>query len=379
MTIEIFLNLLFSLSFSGSLLFLIWRIASPYLKKIFSQRVQYFLLLIVLFRFILPVSARYSLIGAFYPFVESTSVYELIFGKGNSASPIIVGENVVIGNNVVLGSVRTPVEKYIVAIWLLVALFLIVQKITKYQSFVKYIKANWIPVDDPKLLDLLSTICEEKKITAPVELYTTPLVSSPLLLGIRKSSIILPHTDLTETQLRHILTHELSHLKSKDILYKWFMQLILCLHWFNPVVYVISKTVNRECEYACDEASTRGLTKEERYDYGMTLIEMTKHSGTYKEKTAAVTLYENPSEIQRRLQAMLGFQQLRPRSAMAVIFISLLMIALAIFIGSYSLFPRQEAHATVSNYMQEESANSYLNHLTDQSVGRPFIYSSEEP
>lgn len=378
MTIELFLNLLVSLSLSGSLVFFIWKIINPFLSKLFTKRVQYYLLLIVLFRFILPISAKNSLIGSFYPMIESTSIYTLIFGEGNSASPIIVGENVIIGNNVVLGSTRTPIEQYIFYAWLLITFFLIVQKITKYQSFIKYIKADWTPVDDPKVLDLLSTICEEKKITAPVELYTTPLVSSPLLLGLRKSSIILPHTALTDTQLCHILTHELSHHKSKDILYKWFMQLVLCIHWFNPLVYVIDKTVNRECEYACDEASTRGLTKEERYDYGMTLIEMTKHSGKYQEKTAAVTLYEHSNEVQNRLKALIVSQKLQPRSAIAVLSISLLMIASALFMGSYAFYPKKEAGSIPYSNTERESMTSELNSLTDQPVGRPFVYSPEE-
>ncbi|MBP1046934.1 M56 family metallopeptidase [Enterococcus sp. BWM-S5] len=378
MTIEQFLNLLFSLSLSGSIVFIIWKLASPYLQKKVTKRVQYYLLLIVLFRFLLPVTAEYSLIGAVYPSLEATSVYELIFGEANSASPIFVGENVVVGNNVVLGSVRTPVDQYLFYIWLIAAFFLLVQKITKYQSFIKYIKSDWMPVDDPEILDLLSTICEEKKITAPIELYTTPLVSSPLLLGIRKSSIILPHTNLTKVQLHHILTHELSHFKSRDLLYKWFMQLILCIHWFNPLVYYINKIVNQECEYACDELSTRGMTKEERYDYGMTLIEMTRHTGTYKEKTAAVTLYENPNEIQNRLKVMLDSQKMRPPSLAFITFIGLILIGIALFTGAYNIFQEKDAAANASRYTQDGSPKTPSSNSTDLSVGRHFLYQPTE-
>lgn len=339
MTIEQFLNLLFTLSLSGSIIFCVWQAFSFLFQKLFTKRVHYYLLLIVLLRFLLPITVEYSLISTFYPAIESTSFYEMIFGAGNSASPIIVGENVVIGNNVVMGSTRTPIDQYIFYFWLIVAFFLAVQKMTKYQSFVKYIKADWTPVDDPEILDILSTICEEKKITRPVELYTTDLISSPLLLGMTKSSIVLPHTNLTNRQLYHILSHELTHYKSKDLLYKWLMQLILCLHWFNPLIYLINKTLNRECEYACDEASTRQMTKEERYQYGMTLIEMTKHSGTYKEKTAAVTLYENANEIQNRLKVMVDSHKLQAQSSILIVFVALLLIGCSLFTGAYDVFP----------------------------------------
>lgn len=367
MTIEQFLNLLFSLSLSGSIIFCVWKAFSYLFQKLFTKRVHYYLLLIVLLRFLLPITAEYSLISTLYPAIESTSFYEMIFGIGNSTSPIIVGENVVIGDNVVMGSVRTPIDRYIFYFWLIVAFFLIVQKITKYQSFIKYIKADWTPVDDPEILDILNTICEEKKITRPIELYTTSLISSPLLLGVTKSSIVLPHVNLTSRQFSHILSHELTHYKSKDLLYKWLMQLILCLHWFNPLIYFINRTLNRECEYACDEASTRFMTKEERYQYGMTLIEMTKHSGTYKEKTAVITLYENVNEIQTRLKVMLDSQKLRTQSSLLVALATILLIGCSLFTGAYDVFPRKQAES-YPNSSQETPSSS------QKTPGRQFYY-----
>ncbi|OEG19246.1 hypothetical protein RV12_GL000183 [Enterococcus quebecensis] len=265
-----------------------------------------------------------------------------------------------------MGSKDTPFAPYIVYIWLAIAVCLIVQKITKYQSFAKYIKADWQSVDNPDVLDLLSEICEDKKITTPIDIYTTPLVSSPLLLGVRKNYIVLPHENMTQEQLYSILSHEITHYQNKDILYKWFMQFIVCIHWFNPVVYFIEKTMNRECEYACDEATTRYFSKEECYNYGTTLIEMTNNPGTYNEKVASVTLYENTKEIKNRLDAIITSQtHTQPKRSTALLSITVLMFS-AIILGAYT--PTPSKGTPDQNKLNESITNT----SDSKPLGRPF-------
>lgn len=66
--------------------------------------------------------------------------------------------------------------------------------------------------------------------------------------------LILPDRELSGEALNNILRHEMMHFKRKDILYKWFVALVKCVHWFNPVAYYIAKQINIECEISCDLA-----------------------------------------------------------------------------------------------------------------------------
>ncbi|WP_375179156.1 M56 family metallopeptidase [Enterococcus rotai] len=335
MTAEKLLNLLLSLSISGSVLFGIWMITRLLLKKKFSRRFHYYLLLIVLLRFVVPISPNQSLVGILFSSIESSSIYEMIHGSKATRNPsVIIGDNVVFTDNVIIGRKQQPVASYILYIWLAVSCSLMVQKITKYQSFTKYIKSDWQPVDDPEIIDILSEICEKKEITAPIDIYTTSLISSPLLLGITKNYIILPHEYLTKKQLHGIFSHEVTHYQNKDIFYKWLMQIIVCLHWFNPLIYFIEKVMNQECEYACDEATTRYFTKEERYDYGQTLIEMASSPSQYSEKVASVTLYENNKEIKKRLEAILLYQKIKKPKRFTTLLSVTGMIVTAFILGT---------------------------------------------
>ncbi|EOH99153.1 hypothetical protein UAY_01930 [Enterococcus moraviensis ATCC BAA-383] len=340
MRTENILNLLISLSISGSILFGIWRFIRFFLKEKYSRRLQYYLLLVVLLRFVLPFSPNESIVGKLFSSIESTSFYEMIYGSPIKRNPtIFIGDNVSFNNNIIIGSKEHIFAPYILSIWLIVALGLMIRKLTKYQSFTKYVKSDWQPINDPAILDILATVCEEKRVTAAIDAYTTPLITSPLLLGGKKNYIVLPHEHLSYEQLYSIFSHEMTHYKNRDLLYKWFMQLILCIHWFNPFVYFIEKVMNQECEYACDEATTQHFTNEQQFNYGATLIDMAKHSGRYNEKVASITLYENTSEIKNRLEAMLLFEKRKKlRRTPAILSITILVV-IAFFLGAYTTRP----------------------------------------
>ena len=55
----------------------------------------------------------------------------------------------------------------------------------------------------------------------------------------------------------YILTHELVHIRSLDCLRKWLLTSALCVHWFNPLVWLMVYTANRDLELACDETVLR--------------------------------------------------------------------------------------------------------------------------
>jgi beta-lactamase regulating signal transducer with metallopeptidase domain len=340
------LKFLLSISLSGAIMFGIWSVGRYVFRKTFTKRFHYFMLFMVLLRFILPVTSGNSLLEQLFLKIETTPVYTYVFGETENASAdnlVIVGnpETVIIGDNVVIGSGKQSaieVNSILFVIWVVGFLLLFIRRITKYQSFLKYVRSAWEPVDDSRIIDALSVICEERNIHQPIDVYVTPLIASPLLLGFWKSRIVLPHLNLTTDQLNSILIHEVTHYKKRDIWYKWFTQLVVCMHWFNPVVYLIEKVVNRECELACDEKAVKNLSKEQKKLYGLTLIEMTKHYGKYRENVASITLYENKNELKSRLEAMktYRFPTRATKISGGIVFLIFLFVALKL--GAYDLF-----------------------------------------
>lgn len=102
--------------------------------------------------------------------------------------------------------------------------------------------------------------------------YVSPVVVSPMLVGIRKPQIILPSTDYESEQLAFILTHEFTHYIRKDLWLKLLLAGVRTIHWFNPIVAVMEKKAGRDMELLCDSRVVRYFTREERKRYSETLL-----------------------------------------------------------------------------------------------------------
>ena len=121
------------------------------------------------------------------------------------------------------------------------------------------------------------------------------------MTGFLHPCMVIPDTNLTDAELAFIFTHELVHLKRLDMFYKWLVQIVVCVHWFNPFVYVLQKEVNLACELACDEAVVRCLNMEEKKAYGDTLLLCSKTAAAFKHPVTSLTLTEGAEQLKERL------------------------------------------------------------------------------
>ena len=109
-----------------------------------------------------------------------------------------------------------------------------------------------------------------------IPVFTCDEIASPLVSGFLNPSIYLPtRINFQDTVLlRHILAHETMHIKRHDNYAKAVMLLTLCLHWFNPLVWIMSKYLSADLENACDAALLKSYDAEERKVYAMSLLSM---------------------------------------------------------------------------------------------------------
>ncbi len=220
-------------------------------------------------------------------------------------------------------------------IWLVVALGMLIRKITIYQSFIRYINVGLVPVSDIRILDKLSIIAEQECIKKPVELCINPLVSSPLLIGFFHPCIVLPGMDISEKDFQYIVLHELTHYKRRDIFYKWLVQVAVCLHWFNPLVHLMSREITNACELACDEAVLAKIGYNNAQSYGKTLLDAMAAVGKYQENPGVATLSENKQLLKERLDAIMNFKKKSKLTGLLMSALTLCMIFIAAFIGVY--------------------------------------------
>lgn len=107
-------------------------------------------------------------------------------------------------------------------------------------------------------------------------------ISTPLTYGILKPVILMPkRTDWKNIkQLDYIFMHEYVHISRFDTVIKLVCALVLCIHWFNPFVWVMHILFNRDIELACDESVVHRFGEKSKSTYAFMLINMeSKKSG----------------------------------------------------------------------------------------------------
>lgn len=138
--------------------------------------------------------------------------------------------------------------------------------------------------------------------------FTNDEIASPFVCGIFAPHIYLPtRMDFCNTELlRHILMHETMHIKRRDNLIKAAMLAALCLNWFNPLVWLMSKCLSSDLETACDEAVLRRYHDEEQrksYAFGLLAMAITGN------RTTMLYSAFSKSEVEKRIKSILNYKK----------------------------------------------------------------------
>lgn len=344
-----FLKTILSLSFSGSLLVIFLTVCRPFFKDRVSKRWQYYIWLVVILRFLLPFAPPLNAVMILSQHFAHTAVIskeETIFPQQPFLEPTQEPQNSIEFIQESLPqekgdfSIVSFLFKNLPLIWFIGVLILFIRKVTIYQSFIRYIKAGSTEVSDIEYLNSFSSLCEEAGIKKTVELYTNPMISSPMLTGFFKPCVVLPVLNTNKLEFCYIINHELTHCHRLDMFYKWLVQITICVHWFNPLVYKMEKEINRACELACDEGVIEKLDEEGKKAYGTTLLGALKIAGSYKDSIASVTLNENAQLLKERLGAIMRYQKRRTVWAVsATIILTLTICFSATALGAYTARP----------------------------------------
>ena len=378
-----FMKILLSLSVSGALLLLLILGLKPLYKNRFSKRWQYYIWIVVALRFLLPFTPDNAIVGSLFEKIDTVAITNEIPTSPNIPVPADTGNNnaepIQTNREINAAAMREPFNKYVCLffIWSALALVLFVRKITVYQGFIQYIKAGNKEVSDIKILNLLSD-CEEKlNIKTRVELSCNPLIASPMLIGFFRPRIILPVGELEDKELSYIFVHELIHYKQRDMFYKWLIQIVVCVHWFNPFVYLLEKEVNKSCELSCDEKVISVLDDTARREYGDTLISFLKSNNLYKSSLASVTLTEGAEQLKERLGAIMNFKSKTKTIRVLTVILTLFILSGAVFIGGYSVSAATDSKETSKSSIPEKKGNGKSTYIYDENLGYGWYLDDE--
>ncbi len=285
-----------SLSVSGALVGLIILLIRPVTRKIFSKKWTYYLWLLVLIRLLIPVHADINIVeqlstkitqmGRQWESTDSTAGKVPAIMWENERADMLSEETDIMNAGEIVGAAGTKQEtgqenpesagtkqkteqqipkntspetggetvadkravifRIAAMLWIVGIILSAVWKIRSYQGYSREIRSGCIPITNEKVLAKAVEIQVRLRIGHRMALYESQTVDSPMLIGLIQPYIILPSKLLTAMSGREydiclILHHELVHYKRRDIWYKWLFQAVVCVHWFNPLVYLFQR------------------------------------------------------------------------------------------------------------------------------------------
>ena len=157
------------------------------------------------------------------------------------------------------------------ALWLTVGLLLAAWFLIRYVRWRRRFREA-LPADCPGLETWF-------QLRRRVEVRVTDQIAAPLTYGLLRPVILLPRTmDFKDEEaLTCVLAHERAHIRRLDGLLKLALTAALCLHWFNPAVWLLYVLGNRDMELRCDEAAVLALGEDSRERYALALIRLAEN------------------------------------------------------------------------------------------------------
>lgn len=314
-----------SLSLSGTLVGLLISILHPLTEKYFSKKWNYYIWLLVVARLLIPFHFEPNFFAeiptkqsknssanfvntdtSHYTTVNTTTEKQFI--DTNTSTPSF-------DSNRATDIMRNLLNS-IAYIWFFVALIILFDCLLRYVYFLKNVKKNCVRITDSPIINLENFLCAKLNVQQRPALYESPTAFSPVTIGLWNPVIFLPKGFSREkdlTSLKLILHHELVHVARKDLLYKWVCQLLLCIHWFNPLLYQINKLINSDCELSCDEQILAQLTTFGKQLYGNVLLDTAEQTIDIKKNAFSTTLLEDKKDLKKRLNHILHYKKV-PRS-----------------------------------------------------------------
>ena len=218
-----------------------------------------------------------------------------------------------------------------------------------------------LPVEHPFCGEWLRRQKAKMPLRRQIRIRQFDRIGTPLTYGVRRPTILLPNQTLEEQPktLTYILTHEYVHIRRFDCVSKLLLSAALCLHWFNPLVWVMYVLANRDLELSCDEMVLRLLGIENRSAYAMALLEMEEKRSGFGALYSAF----GKNAIEERIGAIM---KMKKRSLLSVVMAVVLVFTLTACLATSPVEEETSAPAAEEKNTIESETVSVTSELTEK-------------
>lgn len=201
--------------------------------------------------------------------------------------------------------------------------------------------------------------------------YVSDRIRTPVTVGVFHPRIVLSRTMTSEEpgQLMYVLLHESVHVRRKDTLMKAICLTAVCVHWFNPLGWIMFHFLKQDIEYACDEAVIQITGSGHRKKYANSIVLMASAhvpSSTFSAGFSAEVL-------RRRIIHIMKHEDHKARSIGCTLFLVVFMTLSFVRGEAYAVQKTLSENPVISE--TEPVSSEVPDTITDQWIKRTYFNS----
>lgn len=222
--------------------------------------------------------------------------------------------------------------------------------------------------DDSQYSKLFASI--RKYSPKPIRVAVIPYDISPAVSGIFRPTIIFPeYFDVfSADELDYICIHKINHYKRRDLWMKWILEVLSCIHWWNPLIYIMKREYALALELTNDHLLIQEHPCYNCIDYSNLILTIAESKDAvphrYSDKLTSF-VRKNHSDLKVRLSFLLR-EPKETKKKKGMLWIHTVIICIAVVISLFIVTdPTFRTYSTTEDQEFEmDISNTYLIHTS---------------
>ena len=250
----------------------------------------------------------------------------------------------------------------LLGLWLAGVVISAIRQAVSYGILKRRLDRTAGPAERADLLDILASQRSGLGISRKIPLLISPAADCPMLAGFIRPALYLPDENISAADAAFIFRHELTHCRHGDLWLKLLLTAAQCVHWFNPLVYLIVRFAQEDIELACDDAVVRGQNAAYRRAYGETILR-SAIAQSRRRQSLVSCFGDDKKTLMRRFEGLFD-KSVKKRGAALIVLVALLTATLGgtIAVGTKKDPAAAEARALL---MANTFAQAYVDEDTE--------------
>lgn len=206
-----------------------------------------------------------------------------------------------------------------------------------YQIAIQYYKIckdiKCLP-DCHSIKSILNEVLIKKKRYMNFKVVKISGLMTPVILGLRHPTIMIPSNDYTKEELIYILSHETEHYYQHDLWIKAILEFLCALYWWNPFCRIFKKQVSKSLEMRTDSKVIGAMDERERLKYLDCLLKVAK-SHTKPMNNLGLAFEGKRTNFKQRFCYILDYQVTKKK---ALIIVNSILAGIIIFLSTTIIF-----------------------------------------